>query len=64
MAEVNGVSQGRLTENGVTVNALTFNTYASTSEMVRVTLTLSIVGKNGTSTRTYYDSAVIRGSYE
>jgi hypothetical protein len=65
IVEVNGVSLGRLTESDVVVDSLRFNKYiASTTEMVRVSLTLSVLGKTGSSTRTYYDSAVIRGSYE
>lgn len=62
---VNGAGTGPLTDDGVIVRDVVFNRYvASTTEMVRVSLTLSTIGKSASSTRTFYTSAVLRGSYE
>ncbi len=62
---VNGVSLGALTGSGVTINDFVVNRYVGTStELVRVKLTLSAVTKAASTTRTYYTSAVLRGSYE
>ena len=61
----NGVDQGPLTSDNVIVNDVVFNRYiGSTTEMVRVALTLSAFSKASSSTRTFYTSAVLRGSYE
>lgn len=65
MLSVNGTELGPLTSDAVTVQSVVFNRYTgSTTEMVRVALTLSAVGKASSSTRTFYTSAVLRGSYE
>lgn len=65
MVSVNGAELGPLTSDVVTVESVVFNRYTgSTTDMVRVALTLSAVGKNSSSTRTFYTSAVLRGSYE
>lgn len=62
---INGVDQGPLTSEAVTVGELTFTRYAgAVSELVRVALTLSAVSDTASSTRTFYTSAVVRGSYE
>ncbi len=63
--EVDGVTLGPLTGSGVTVEDFTVNRYVGTStELVRVKLTLSAVTTAASTTRTYYTSAVLRGSYE
>ncbi len=65
LLEVDGVTLGPLTGSGVTVEDFTLNRYVGTStELVRVKLTLSAVTKAASTTRTYYTSAVLRGSYE
>jgi len=62
---VNGTNLGPLTSDAVTVQNLTFTRYvATTTEMVRVALTLSANSKAASTTRTFYTSAVLRGSYE
>lgn len=62
---INGANQGPLTSGAVTVEELTFTRYAgAVSELVRVALTLSAVSDAASSTRTFYTSAVVRGSYE
>ena len=63
--EVNGVEHGPLTCDSITVQNVVFNRYVgSTTEMVRVALTLSAVGRSSSSTQTFYSSAILRGSYE
>jgi type II secretory pathway pseudopilin PulG len=65
MLSVNGTDLGPLTSDGVSVEDVVFHRYvASTSEMIRMELTLSAIGKASSSTRTFYSSAVLRGSYE
>jgi len=65
MMSVNGVVLGPLTADGVTVESLVFTRYVGvSSEMVRVALTLSSDNPAASSTRTFYTSAVLRGSYE
>jgi Tfp pilus assembly protein PilW len=65
MVSVNGTELGPLTSDAVSVEDVVFHRYvASTSEMVRMELTLSAVSKAASSTRTFYSSAVLRGSYE
>lgn len=66
---VNGIDLDTINDADVSVDALTFTKYDNVgteleTSLVRVTLTLS-VSTNGTSaTRTYYTSAVLRGTYE
>lgn len=65
MMSVNGTDLGPLTSDGISVEDVVFYRYVgSTTEMVRVALTLSAAGKASSSTRTFYTSAVLRGSYE
>lgn len=65
MLTQNGVVLGPLTGNDVIVQDFTVHRYVGTStEMVRVSLTLSAETKAASTTRTYYTSAVLRGSYE
>ena len=62
---VNGTELGPLTGPNVTVDELIFYRYLGlTTELVRVKLTLSVSTKAASSTRTFYSSAVLRGSYE
>jgi Tfp pilus assembly protein PilV len=62
---VNGTDVGPLTSNEVTADQLLFTHYVGTStELVRVSLTLSASNKAASTTRTYFGSAVLRGSYE
>lgn len=63
--EENGVMLGPLTSDGVTVQELTFTHYlGATTEMVRVSLTLSASSSAASTTKTFNASAVLRGSYE
>ncbi len=65
MVSVNGVEQGPLTSDVVSVEDVVFHRFtSSTTDMVRVTLTLSAVSRVSSSTRTFYTSAVLRGTYE
>lgn len=65
MMSVNGTDLGPLTSDSISVEDVVFYRYVgSTTEMVRVALTLSAIGKASSSTRTFYTSAVLRGSYE
>lgn len=60
-----GTTLGPLTGADVTVRSFTANRYLGTStEMVRIALTLSAETQAASTTRTYYTSAVLRGSYE
>ena len=62
---LNGVELGPLTSDDVTLDAITFTHYAgTTTDLVRVALTLSKAGLSATTTKTFYTSAVLRGSYE
>jgi len=68
-ATVNGTNLGPLTSDDVTVENLVFTKYSLTgteleTDLVRVALTLSISTKAASTTKTYYTSAVLRGSYE
>jgi type II secretory pathway pseudopilin PulG len=65
MLTVNGVTLGTLTGEDVIVEDFVVHRYVgTTTELVRVALTMSGNSKAATTTRTYYTSAVIRGSYE
>jgi Tfp pilus assembly protein PilW len=65
MLNVNGVDLGPLTSDAVTVRSIVFNRYVgTTTDLVRVTLTLSAVSKAASTTRTFYTSAVVRGTYD
>jgi Tfp pilus assembly protein PilW len=65
MLTQNGVVLGPLTSDSVIVEDFTVNRYVGTStELVRVGITLSAETKAASTTRTYYTSAVLRGSYE
>jgi type II secretory pathway pseudopilin PulG len=62
---VNGVELGPLTSDDVTVESLIFTHYiGTTTELVRVELTLSATSSVASSTRAFYTSAVLRGTYE
>lgn len=66
---INSTNLGSLTSDEVTVEDLTFTKYEHIgteleTTLVRVALTLSVSTKAASSTRTYYSSAVLRGSYE
>lgn len=58
-----GSDVGTLTEEGVTVSELRFYDYASTTEFVRVQMTLSATVGESTVTRTFNSGATLRGSY-
>ena len=61
----NGVDIGPLTNDNVTVNQLLFRRYSGTStELIRIALTLSASNKAASTTQTFYSSAVLRGTYE
>jgi type II secretory pathway component PulJ len=61
----NGVDVGPLTNDNVTVNQLMFTRYTGTStELIRIALTLSASNKAASTTQTFYSSAVLRGTYE
>ncbi len=63
--EQNGAVLGPITTANVTVNSLIFTHFVGTNtELVRVALTLSTNSRYASSTRTYYTSAVLRGTYE
>lgn len=65
VVRVNGGSSAPLTSDSVTVNELTFTSYTgTTTELVRIKLSLSANSKAASTTRTYYSSAVLRGTYE
>ena len=65
MYAVNGVDVGPLTSKAITIQNITFNRQVgSSTELVRVALTLSAHSKTASSTRTFNTSAVLRGSYE
>jgi Tfp pilus assembly protein PilW len=65
VVSVDGAVVGPLTSDVVTVQNVVFNLYTgSTTNMVRIALTLSAVSRAASSTRTFYTSAVLRGSYE
>ncbi len=62
---VNGTSEGMLTDDAVTVTELRFFSYDnSTTELVRVELTLSANAGEAVVTKTFNASATLRGSYE
>jgi Tfp pilus assembly protein PilE len=62
---MNGTEVGPLTSDGVVVENFMVNRYVgTTTELIRVELTLSGNSKAASTTRTYYTSAVLRGSYE
>lgn len=65
MMDQNGVALGPLTSDAVVLESLTFNHQTgSTSELVRVQMTLSAHNNAASTTRAFYGSAVPRGSYE
>ncbi len=65
MLTQNGVDIGPLTSEDITVDQLYFMRYTGvTTELVRVVLTLSASNKAASTTRTFYGSGVLRGSYE
>ncbi len=68
VVSVNGVELGPLTGDDVVVQDVVFSRYvsggATSTELVRVALTLSASSKAASSTKTFYTSAVLRGSYE
>lgn len=62
---VNGTSVGPLTPSNVTVQSLIFRRYQSADTlMIRIGLSLRTQNKFATTVRTYYTSAVLRGTYE
>lgn len=61
----NGVQRGALTSEDVSVVGFVAHHYVgTTTELVRVSLTLHAANNAASTTRTYYTSAVLRGSYE
>jgi Tfp pilus assembly protein PilW len=65
MLSVNGSDVGPLTSDAVTIEDITFNHQSGTvSDFVRVGLTLSTSNKAASTTKTFYTSGVLRGSYE
>lgn len=65
IATVNGTPFGLLTGEGVVADSLIFTRYTTgDTELIRVALTLSTHAKAASSTRTFYTSGVLRGSYE
>jgi Tfp pilus assembly protein PilE len=62
---VNGTEVGPLTSDSVIVENFTVNRYVgTTTDLIRVGLTLSGNSKAASTTRTYYTSAVMRGTYD
>ncbi len=65
MLDVEGVTVGPLTSDAVTVEGITFNHQVGTlTDLIRVTLTISADNKAASTTKTFYTSGVLRGSYE
>lgn len=63
--DVEGVALGALTPDEVLVNKFSAVRYAGTdSEAVRVTMSLSVVGRYASTTEIFYSTGVLRGSYE
>jgi type II secretory pathway pseudopilin PulG len=61
----NGIELGPLTSDGVSVDTLVFTRYTGTStELIRIALTLHAESKAASTTRTFYGAAVLRGTYE
>jgi hypothetical protein len=61
----NGVVIGPLTSEDVVVESFIVDRFmGTTTELVRVSLTLSGNSKAASTTRTYYTSAVLRGTYD
>lgn len=62
---LNGTVVGPLTSSGVVVQNFTVNRYVgTTTDLIRIGLTLSGNSKAASTTRTYYTSAVLRGTYD
>ncbi len=62
---LNGTEIGPLTSSNVIVENFTVNRYVgTTTDLIRVGLTLSGNSKAASTTRTYYTSAVLRGTYD
>jgi hypothetical protein len=62
---LNGTEIGPLTSDSVIVENFTVNRYVgTTTDLIRVGLTLSGNSKAASTTRTYYTSAVLRGTYD
>lgn len=65
MMSENGVTVGPLTSESVPVQSFVVTHYTgSSTEMVRVALTLKAQSKAASSTRTFYTGAVLRGTYD
>lgn len=63
--EENGTVLGPISDDSVTVDSFVARHYTSVNtELVRVVFTLSYTSGRYSDTRTYYGSAVLRGSYE
>ncbi len=62
----NGVVQGPLDPDSVSVNSLIFNKYdiTGTSTAVRTALTLSVSGRYASTSKTFYTTSILRGSYD
>lgn len=61
----NGTPIGPLTSDAVETRAFSVHRYVgNNTEMVRIGLTLSASSKAASSTRTFYTSAILRGTYE
>lgn len=66
VVDVNGAILGPLTSEEVVVDNLSFTKYMAgpTTTMIRAEIELSITNKAIATTKTYFNSAVLRGSYE
>ncbi|HEX4799200.1 MAG TPA: type II secretion system protein [Candidatus Paceibacterota bacterium] len=62
---INGTEIGPLTSNAIVVESVVFQRYVgTTTDMIRMALTLHAESKVASSTRTFYTSAIMRGTYE
>lgn len=66
MLEVNGTSRGPITPDAVTVDSFTAYEYTGTDnvEAVRVVASFTLESRFASTSLTFSDSAVLRGSYE
>ncbi len=63
--KVAGIDQGTLLPSEVTVGKLLFNSItSSSSQAVKLELQLTAKFGSASSTQTYYDTAILRGSYQ
>jgi prepilin-type N-terminal cleavage/methylation domain-containing protein len=65
MYALNGEDVSPLTSDAVTIEDITFNHFVgSSTDLVRITLTLFSETKAASTTRTFYSSGVVRNTYE